>query len=187
MHLLVGLGNPGENFECTRHNIGFRIIDAIRSKCAAVWEKKAFSGSLSAIKMEQIESLTLQPQTFMNNSGRSVAAAAAFYKIPSTQVIVFHDELDLELSLVKVKAGGSANGHKGVQSVIDSMGKNFIRVRFGIDRPTLKGEVSHYVLEKFSPEEMEKVDHTIGLIAKNLDLILSDPNLFSKEVNNHGI
>ena len=181
MRLLVGLGNPGTGFHGTRHNIGFEIVDSIHCRWGIIWEKDAHQGILTKIRMEDQEILTLKPATFMNESGQSVRSALGFYKISLGDMLVIHDELELPLAQVKIKNGGSAGGHKGVKSIISNTGEQFSRLRFGIDRPNTREQVRNYVLERFSPEELEKVESKVHLVAEYSHLLFQH-ELFSQAV-----
>ncbi|MBX4188219.1 MAG: aminoacyl-tRNA hydrolase [Candidatus Doudnabacteria bacterium] len=148
MYLIVGLGNPGKQYESTRHNIGFMILDLLAQ---ADWEHKY---DAEFIKTDDV--LLAKPQLFMNLSGKSVAQILKFY--PAAKLIVIHDELDFPLGSMKVMKGSGAAGHNGVQSIIDEIGtKDFIRIRIGINNPETRGEIpgDSYVLQKFSDQEME--------------------------------
>lgn len=154
MHLLVGLGNIGHEYELTRHNFGFLLIDEIveyyrLSAQSKKFKSEVFSGEINGKKI-----IALKPQTFMNRSGSSVLEAMNFYKIEMKNILVFHDDLDLELGRVKVKVGGGNAGHNGLKSLDEMIGKHYMRLRLGIGRPENKGfETSDYVLGKFSESE----------------------------------
>ncbi|HEX5430039.1 MAG TPA: aminoacyl-tRNA hydrolase [Patescibacteria group bacterium] len=148
MYLIVGLGNPGEKYQNTRHNFGFKALDLLVGVEAA-WESKYDS---FLIKLDDI--ILTKPQTFMNNSGRAVAQILKFY--PAAELIVVHDELDLPLGSLKIQKDTSAAGHNGVQSIIDEIGRqDFIRIRLGITNPQTRGQSSgeSYVLQKFDQSE----------------------------------
>jgi PTH1 family peptidyl-tRNA hydrolase len=149
MFLIVGLGNPGKQYENTRHNVGFRILDSLAGQDG--WENKYDS---LLIKMDEV--ILAKPQLFMNLSGKSVAQILKFY--PNAQLVVVHDELDLPLGSMKVMKNINSAGHNGVQSIIDEIGtKDFIRIRIGIDNPDTKQEIpgDAYVLQKFTDQEEE--------------------------------
>jgi len=153
MRLIVGLGNPGRQYQFNRHNIGFMALDVIveRHKFSG-WSKK-FQGEIADGTLDGEKILLLKPQTFMNLSGQSVQAAAAFYKIKPEDIVVFHDELDLAPGKVRVKKGGGAAGHNGLRSIDEHLGKEYWRVRLGIGHPGNKDMVSPYVLGNFSGED----------------------------------
>jgi PTH1 family peptidyl-tRNA hydrolase len=153
MRLFVGLGNPGQKYQHNRHNIGFMAMDAIVHRHNfSGWSKK-FQGEISDGVLDGEKLLLLKPQTFMNLSGQSVQAAAAFYKIKPQDIVVFHDELDLAPGKLRIKKGGGAAGHNGLRSIDDHLGKEYWRVRMGIGHPGDKNLVTHYVLGDFSKAE----------------------------------
>lgn len=146
MILIVGLGNPGKQYEMTRHNLGFRVLDILAS--AEKWEQKYDS---QFIKLDDV--ILAKPQTFMNKSGEAVKELLKYY--PAAQLIVIHDDLDFPLGSIRIQKNASAAGHNGIQNIIDELGtQDFIRLRLGIDSPArgqLPGE--DFVLQKFSPDE----------------------------------
>lgn len=154
MLLWVGLGNPGDRYARTRHNIGFMAVDAIvhrhfsSAPAKKQFQSEAVSGALAGEKL-----LILKPQTFMNDSGRAVGEALRYYKLAPTDVLVFYDELDLAPGKVKVRPGGGAAGHNGIRSLISHIGPDFIRVRMGIGHPGAKELVQPHVLGPFSKQE----------------------------------
>lgn len=158
MHLIVGLGNPGERYRLTRHNIGFLVLDRLIDQLSPTSiNKSAFKGELYKSK----DLLLLKPMTFMNASGLSVAAVKNFYKISTQNVIVIHDDLDLALGALRIKRGGGHGGHNGLKSIDEHIGKEYLRVRFGIGRPPSKSEVVSYVLSNFTQKELECIEPVI--------------------------
>lgn len=153
MRLFVGLGNPGKQYQLNRHNIGFMALDIIveRHKFSA-WEKD-FKGLVCKGKLGGENIVLLKPQTFMNLSGQSVQAAAAFYKILPDDIVVFHDELDLQGGKIRIKKGGGAAGHNGLRSIDEQLGSMYWRVRLGIGHPGMKEMVSGHVLGNFAEED----------------------------------
>ena len=150
MILLVGLGNPGQDYAHNRHNIGFMAVDAIvRRHGFSPWRAK-FQGEVCEGSIAGEKVIALKPLTYMNESGRSVAAAAQFYKIDSADIIVLHDELDLPPARLKVKTGGGHAGHNGLRSIQAHMGADFHRVRLGIGHPGAKELVHNWVLGNFA-------------------------------------
>lgn len=155
MILVVGLGNPGKQYEQTRHNFGFRVLDLLVG--TENWDNKYDSQFL---KLEDM--ILAKPQTFMNKTGEVIKKILKFY--PDAQLIVIHDELDLPLGSIKIQKDASAAGHNGVQSVIDELGtKDFIRIRLGIDNPTIRQNMpgDAYVLQKFTPDEEAMVKEVL--------------------------
>ena len=152
--LVAGLGNPGREYADTRHNIGFMVADELATRLGATWRGK-FSGDLAEVRLESLRLALLKPQTFMNESGRAVAAAARFFKVDPEALLVVHDEVDLELGRLQVRLGGGLAGHNGLRSIAGALGTgDFGRVRVGVGRPE-RGDprpVADFVLSPFPPE-----------------------------------
>tara|TARA_B100000959_G_scaffold187189_1_gene195768 strand:+ start:78 stop:650 length:573 start_codon:yes stop_codon:yes gene_type:complete len=184
MLLLVGLGNPGPNNSNNRHNIGFRIIDAINQEFSLSKQKPKFKGLLTTGNIENKKVYAIKPLTFMNNSGICIKELIEYFKINAKDVIVFHDDLDIDLGKVKAKFGGTSAGHNGIESIDKSIGKDYSRVRVGIGRPEQKTKVNNHVLEDFNENEEERIkditDHIVKLVPK---LINKDMDSFSSKVN----
>ncbi len=175
--LIIGLGNPGEDYAFTRHNIGFMAVDEVAAhyRCSA-WKKK-FKGLMTGTD----DFLLLKPQTFMNLSGESAQEALKFYQLDSSKVIVFHDDIDLLPGQVKIKQGGGAGGHNGLKSLDAHIGNNYWRVRLGIGRPltnegtAVKGDaVTNYVLHPFAKADKKWLEPLLGSIAISFDLLLNN-------------
>jgi PTH1 family peptidyl-tRNA hydrolase len=161
--LFVGLGNPGAKYENTRHNIGFRVIDKlVDDSNARDISKFSFEGEL----YRSVDALFLKPTTFMNLSGKSVIAVKNFFKIDLEDIIVIHDDIDLPFGAVRFKKGGGHGGHNGLKSIDAAVGKDYIRVRVGVDKPQYKSQVADYVLSNFSSIESSKLDMLITHCAK---------------------
>lgn len=162
MKLIAGLGNPGGEYERHRHNIGFRVVDEIARRARIDLSQEKFNARIGQGSLGGEKVLLVQPQTFMNLSGQSVAGAAKFYKVELAQVLVIHDELDLPFGRLQLKNGGGHGGHNGLRSITELMGADgYARLRFGVDKPqgpNAKERVSGYVLSSFSKEE----DKTLG-------------------------
>jgi len=152
-HLVVGLGNPGARYRDTRHNLGRRAVELIADELGGSWRSR-WNGRVSELRDEDERLALLVPETFMNESGRSVAPALRFYKLPPERLVVVHDELDLELGDVRAKQGGGLAGHNGLRSLAEDLGtQDFLRVRIGIGRPE-RGDrrpVADWVLQPFPP------------------------------------
>jgi peptidyl-tRNA hydrolase, PTH1 family len=152
-HLVVGLGNPGARYRDTRHNLGRRAVELIGDELGASWRSR-WNGRFSELRDGDERLALLVPETFMNESGRSVAPALRFYKLPPERLVVVHDELDLELGDVRAKQGGGLAGHNGLRSLAEAIGtQDFLRVRIGIGRPE-RGDrrpVADWVLQPFPP------------------------------------
>ena len=153
--LVAGLGNPGPRHERDRHNVGWMVVDEIARRCDASFKSK-FNGRLGEIRLGDQRIALLKPETYMNESGRSISAAARFFKVPSEDVVVLHDDVDLELGRVQARAGGGLAGHNGLRSIAQSLGgQDFLRLRIGVGRPG-RGDprdVADYVLSPFDPDE----------------------------------
>ena len=174
--LLVGLGNPGPEYEHTRHNAGFWWLDGVARKLgAAPSPDRAYHGLVARVNRPGGEPLwLLQPMTFMNLSGKSVAALARFFKIAPGEILVAHDELDLQPGQVKLKLGGSAAGHNGLKDIHAQLGtQDFWRLRLGIGHPGVKAEVPNYVLKKPSAEHRDEIVKAIDRSLESLDLVLA--------------
>ncbi len=166
MHLLVGLGNPGKKHARSRHNIGFMAVDEIvRRHSFGPWRKR-FEGECAEGVIDGEKILVLKPQTYMNDSGRSVGAAVRFFKLTPADVTVIHDEIDLAPEKVRFKIGGGHAGHNGIRDVASHIGADFPRVRIGVGHPGQKHQVSGHVLDDFSKAEMAWVTPLLDAIAE---------------------
>ncbi len=161
--LIVGLGNPGKEYEATRHNAGFWWVDELaRMQQASFKADSKFHGLVAKMVVHGHEAHLLKPQTFMNVSGRAVGAAAHFYKIEPAQILVVHDELDLPPGNAKLKLGGGHGGHNGLKDIIAHLGsKDFWRLRVGIGHPGERAEVVNYVLNAPRKEEQALIDEAL--------------------------
>lgn len=184
MLLIVGLGNPGKSYAGNRHNIGFMAVEAIAAACAAAPFRRKFQGELTEARIGADRALLLKPETYMNESGRSVAETARFHKIPTADIVVFHDELDLAPGKLRVKRGGGDAGHNGLRSITAHMGGDYRRVRLGIGHPGDKALVHGYVLSDFAKAEKPWVDALCDAIAKNsAALVKGDDSLFQTRIH----
>ncbi len=184
--LIVGLGNPGQQYEKTRHNAGFLFLDYLLSEVSAHWGSEAkFQALQSAAVVAGSRQILLKPQTYMNKSGFSVQAVANYYKISPQQILVVHDELDLQPGVVKLKQGGGHAGHNGLRDIISCLGGNeFLRLRLGIGRPPAGGNVANYVLSAPAKQEWELLQQGFGQVAANLKLLLTgDVSLAMNQIN----
>jgi PTH1 family peptidyl-tRNA hydrolase len=172
MWLLVGLGNPGREYESNRHNIGFMALDAIARERGAPPFRKKFQGEASETEIGGERVVLLKPMTYMNESGRAVGEAARFLKIPVGNIAVFHDELDLAPGKLRVKIGGGAGGHNGLRSIAQLVGAEHKRVRMGIGHPGHKDLVHSYVLNDFAKAEHAWVETLCALCAKHAGLLI---------------
>jgi PTH1 family peptidyl-tRNA hydrolase len=153
--LIAGLGNPGREYERTRHNVGWLVLDELARRHGGSWRSK-FSGSFAGLRLGQRRLGLLKPETYMNESGRSVGAAARFFKVESEALLVVHDDVDLEAGRLQARLGGGLAGHNGLRSLAQHLGtQDFLRLRIGVGRPGRGDQrsVSDWVLSPFEPEE----------------------------------
>ena len=184
MLLLVGLGNPSPDNENNRHNIGFKVIDAINKKFSLSKQKPKFKGLLTTGIIEDKKVYAIKPLTFMNNSGQAIRELIEYFKIDLKDVFVFHDDLDIEFGKIKAKFAGSSAGHNGIESIDKFIGKDYSRIRIGIGRPDSKDEVTDHVLKNFNEEEKEEMIHTIKKITSSISILIDKKlELFSSKVN----
>ena len=171
MLLLVGLGNPGARYVGNRHNIGFMAVQEIAKRHGIGPWRRRFQGLACEGPLGGERALLLLPGTYMNESGRAVAEAVHFYKLPPADVIVFHDEIDLPPGKVRVKVGGGIAGHNGLRSISDHIGNDYRRVRIGVGHPGNKDLVQHYVLSDFAKSDRDWVEALIGVLAEDAALL----------------
>ncbi len=183
MHLLVGLGNPGDQYRNNRHNIGFMAAEAIARRHDFPPFRQKFSGLVAEGSIAGERVLILKPQTFMNRSGDSVAAASSFYKIEPRDVTVLYDEIDLVPGKVRVKVGGGSGGHNGIRSIDPQLGQDYRRVRLGVGHPGYKDGVMPHVLGDFSRADREWVAPLLAAIAEHAGmLVVGDDNGFMNKL-----
>jgi peptidyl-tRNA hydrolase, PTH1 family len=174
MRLIVGLGNPGAQYARTRHNAGFMAVDAIVRRHSFQPFRARFQGEFAEGTIAGERVMLLKPQTFMNDSGASVGAAARFFKLDPGEIAVIHDELDLAEGKLRVKRGGGAAGHNGLRSVDALFANDYWRVRIGIGHPGAKELVMPYVLQNFPAEEMGWVEKLLEAVAEAAPLLVAD-------------
>jgi PTH1 family peptidyl-tRNA hydrolase len=180
---IVGLGNPGAQYAGTRHNIGFDVVDLIAGN--NTWRDKG--GALVVEhRFEGEKVLLIKPMTFMNRSGEPLQSLLGFYKIELDQVAVVHDEIDLPLGSLRIRKGGGAGGHRGIESVIQCCGgPDFIRFRIGVGRPLIPSiDISDWVLGKFSQEERKAVDGVVKRASQGLEILVKDGILKAQQAFN---
>ena len=179
MLLIAGLGNPGPRYQATRHNLGFRVIDELARQCGLQPSafRDRFHGEVASARLpgSNEELLLLRPQTFMNESGRSVQAACTFYKIKPSELIVAHDELDVPFAELRLKKGGGDGGNRGVRSVTGVLGPDYVRIRLGIGRPPpdFKGDPADFVLQAVPSAEQAAVEQMVSRAAEAVALVTS--------------
>ena len=185
MLLFVGLGNPTSDSENNRHNIGFKIIDAINKKFNLSKQKPKFKGLLTTGNISNKKIYAIKPLTFMNNSGICIRELIEYFKIDVEDVIVFHDDLDVDFTKIKAKFGGSNAGHNGIASIDKFIGKDYSRVRVGIGKPLKKVDVADFVLTNFNEEEKVELEKVIKNIIDSMPILIDKKlDLFSSTVNN---
>lgn len=173
MHLLIGLGNIGQEYNSTRHNFGFLLLDQIAKDHDLQSASKKFKSEVFLGEINREKIVALKPQTYMNRSGIAALEASSFYKIEPKNIIVFHDDVDLAFGKVRVKIGGGNGGHNGLKSLDEMIGKDYLRVRLGVGRPENKEySTADYVLGKFSKDEMAEVEKINEKISKLIPQLL---------------
>lgn len=183
MKLIVGLGNPGQQYENNRHNVGFLAVDRIASEYGFQPFRRRFKGLVAEGRIGTQKALILKPQTFMNESGQSVGEAARFLKIPEEDVIVLYDEIDLAPGKLKAKVGGGNAGHNGLRSISAHLGNDYARIRIGVGHPGRKDQVANYVLHDFAKAEYDWLDPLLDAIAKHaIEMVGNDLGLFTGAV-----
>jgi PTH1 family peptidyl-tRNA hydrolase len=171
MHLIVGLGNIGEKYQLTRHNVGFLVIDEMtKSLTTSNINKSNFKADV----LKSGYNLFIKPNTYMNHSGESVVAIKDYYKIDIENIIIIHDDIDLPFGTVKFKIGGGHGGHNGLRSIDSHIGKDYIRVRIGVGKPLIKTDVANYVLSNFSKEELNKLEGIINHTIKAIEALKTE-------------
>ena len=173
--LVAGLGNPGREYEATRHNLGFIVIDALARRHGLVWQKqRAYDAETVRWERAPGQSLLLvKPLTYMNDSGRSLQSLGSFYRIPPTSMTVLYDDLNIDLGLVKISVTGSAGGHNGVASLLQHLGDGFIRYRLGVGpKQPPQMDLKDFVLGKFTPEQQTIIDQSLDHYLSGLQLLL---------------
>jgi PTH1 family peptidyl-tRNA hydrolase len=171
MLLIVGLGNPGTEYAKQRHNVGFMAVDAIHRRHGFTPWRRRFRGEVAEGTLGGEKALLLKPQTYMNESGRSVGEAANFYKIEPADVLVIHDEVDLPPARIRMKTGGGSAGHNGLKSVSAAIGDGYRRLRIGVGHPGVREAVPSYVLHDFPKADAEWLGPLFDAIADNAPLL----------------
>jgi len=185
MILFVGLGNPTPDSENNRHNIGFKMIDSINKKFNLSKQKPKFKGLLTTGNIGDKKVYAIKPLTFMNNSGICIRELIEYFKIDAEDVVVFHDDLDIEFGKIKAKFGGSSAGHNGIASIDKFIGKEYSRVRIGIGKPKNDIEIADYVLQNFNEDESVGIEKTLNNITESISILVEKKlDLFSSTVNN---
>jgi PTH1 family peptidyl-tRNA hydrolase len=174
MWIIAGLGNPGTKYDGTRHNIGFEVVDALARRFGAMGFQNNFHGEMDKIRIANETILLLKPLTYMNLSGKSVQAAATFFKVKPDNLLVVHDDLDLPPGRVRVKKGGGHGGHNGLRDISAKLGNNYGRIRMGIGRPQFKGAEADYVLARYRGDEKSDVEAQIDLAIQAMEKVIGE-------------
>lgn len=173
MKLVVGLGNPGERYAETRHNIGSMVVSRVAARAGLALKRPGYQAIYGVGRVAATEAALLLPQTYMNRSGASVAPACQSLGVTPGDLIVAHDEIDLPFGTLRIKLGGGHGGHNGLRSIMDALGDGtFIRLRLGVGRPPAGGDVSAYVLSRFSAAERTRLDDYLDAAGDALELLL---------------
>ena len=185
MLLFVGLGNPTPDSENNRHNVGFKIIDTINKEFKLSKQKPKFKGLLTTGNIGEKKVYAIKPLTFMNNSGICIRELIEYFKIDAENIIVFHDDLDVEFGKIKAKFSGSSAGHNGIASIDKFIGKDYSRVRIGIGKPKNNIEVADFVLQNFNEDEVPEIEKILKNITQSIAILVEKKlDLFSSTVNN---
>jgi PTH1 family peptidyl-tRNA hydrolase len=175
MFLLAGLGNPGSKYTGTRHNVGFMVLDYLAARHNLTFVDSKWQALQARTTLWQESVILFKPETFMNRSGTAVSSLVNYYKIKPGNVIIIHDDLDLELGRIRITSGGGDGGHKGIRSIINSLGtREFPRLKFGIGRPTAPIPPEKYVLSKFDATELELIKLQLPLVEEGLQLLVGE-------------
>jgi peptidyl-tRNA hydrolase, PTH1 family len=173
MRLVVGLGNPGPEYQDNRHNLGFKVVDELSARARASAPRAKFGAELVEVTIAGERLLLCKPMEYMNVSGQAVARVAGFWKVPASEVIVVHDELDLPFGRLKLGTGGGHGGHNGIRSMLADLGDaSFARVRVGVGRPTPGHDAANYLLSNFSRAEAKELPDLIGAAADAVEAIV---------------
>jgi len=174
MHLVVGLGNPGVEYQDNRHNLGFMVVDELRARARGPLPRAKFGAELCEVTLVGTRILLCKPMEFMNVSGQVVARVASFWKIPAADLIVVHDDLDLAFGRLKLGAGGGHGGHNGIRSLLADLGNaEFARVRVGVGRPAPGLVPADYLLSDFSRAEAKELPALLGAAADAIETVVS--------------
>ena len=174
--LVVGLGNPGPDYAATRHNVGFRVVELLAARAGGGrFGKHRTNADVLEGRLAGRRVVLAKPRTYMNLSGGPVAGLAQYFSVPVPDVVVLHDELDLDFGVVRLKRGGGEGGHNGLRSISKALGtKEYLRVRFGIGRPPGRQDPADYVLKRFSGAEAKELDLAVDLAADAAEALLAD-------------
>jgi len=173
--LIVGLGNPGKSYAAHRHNVGFGVIDLMADRLGIEVKQRSFGALTGKGELERERIILAKPQTFMNLSGDAACPLLRYYKLPDEELIVIHDDIDIELGRLKIARGAGHGGHNGVRSIVEALGDNdFYRVRMGIGRPTGKMDAADYVLRAFDEDETATAEKMIINAADAVGVLITE-------------
>ncbi len=185
MRLIVGLGNPGDTYQGTRHNIGFQVLDALADQRHVFFAESKWQAKIAKANLWGQPVILVKPETYMNESGRAVGQIASYYHVEPQDIIVLHDDLDLALARIKVVCDRGAGGHNGILSLITHLNsRQFVRVRIGIGRPEPAIAVKNFVLARFLPDEQVVVSQQMDTIHQAIRLILENGHLSAMSIVN---
>lgn len=175
MYLVAGLGNPGNKYKNTRHNIGFQFLDYLAKRHDSAFKESKWKADVVKANLWGHQAVLVKPSTYMNRSGQAVGAIARYYQLATEEIIVIHDDLDLGPGRIKIVYDRGAGGHNGIRSIIEGLGaKDFSRIRVGVGRPNEQMKVSDYVLSKFSADEGDLLNACLTEAERGLRMILDD-------------
>ena len=175
MYLIVGLGNPEPEYSKTRHNMGFDTVNLVAEKHNIVLDKKGFDGIYGCGTIESEKVILLKPQTYMNESGKSITQVRDFYKIENKDIIIIYDDIDLDVGVVKLRKSGGAGTHNGMKSVVEQLGTtDFPRIRIGTGKPEFKELLISYVIQKMNEEDYETLTPSIQKAAISVETIIKE-------------
>lgn len=175
MKIIAGLGNPGSEYEKTKHNVGFMFVDALAEKLGVTDWKDKFDAKIGEARIGVEKVLLVKPQTYMNESGQAIGPLMNFYKLDVEDLIVVHDDMDIPAGTIRIRKKGSAGGHNGIKSVLAHVGdEHFARVRIGIGRPLPGWTVVNHVLAPFVPEDVTKIEEAIKYLVPAVECIVTD-------------
>ncbi len=174
MYLIAGLGNKGNKYTDTRHNVGFKVIDKIIELYGFAKYKESINSHTFKGKILEKKVLLMKPMTYMNNSGKAVSEIVTFYKIPVNKIFIIHDDIDLTVSRIKIKNGGSNAGHNGIKSIDMHIGRDYYRIRIGVGKPDHFLETKDYVLKKFSNNDFNKIEKKSDKLVANISYLLNN-------------
>jgi PTH1 family peptidyl-tRNA hydrolase len=174
MHLVVGLGNPGTRYAATRHNVGFRVVERLAARSGEKVERKLFGALVGDAMLGGKKAALAMPQQYMNVSGQPTASLLGFYKVPASEMVVVHDDLDLPLGRLRVRVGGGHGGHNGIRDIQRTCGSEFVRVRMGVGRPPPEWDTADYVLSTFTAAESSAVEAMVEHAADAVESVVRE-------------